>query len=71
MVRDAVVTCPHGITIGSIPVGDTEAESPPVWKFTDLGNGRCVIKPSLLLAGHHGEHPEHGADCHFGSREHA
>ena len=70
-------SCPHGqdmgaIRLGPVPLDARTAEeratltgvSSLTWQWTDLGNGRCRISPSILAKGVHG-----GQDCHFGPGE--
>lgn len=64
-------SCPHGEDLGAIHIGPVENDpggtwSRITWKFTDLGNGRCRIEPSILAKGVHA-----GTDCHFGPGEFA
>lgn len=62
--------CPHGQDLGAIHLGPelvnpgTGKWAEITWKWTDLGNGRCRIEPSILAQGIHG-----GQDCHFGPGE--
>lgn len=66
-------SCPHGVDLGAICLGpaasDERTKEDPhwdkiTWQWTDLGNGRCRINPSILSKGVHG-----GQDCHFGPGE--
>lgn len=66
-------SCPHGSDLGGICLGPVAAdertsEDPHwdriTWKFTNLGNGRCRIEPSVLAKGVHS-----GQACHFGPGE--
>ena len=66
-------SCPHGEDLGAIHLGPVAADrrTPDyphwdaiTWEWTDQGNGRCRIRPSILAKGVHG-----GADCHFGPGE--
>ncbi len=65
-------SCPHGEDLGAIHIGPVPENDPGgkwskiTWKFTDLGNGRCHIEPSILAKGCH-----NGQDCHFGPGEFA
>ena len=60
--------CPHGHDLGAIHLGPKQGGegkwSEHTWEFTDLGNGRCRISPSILAKGVH-----NGQDCHFGPGE--
>lgn len=65
--------CPHGSDLGAIHLGPAAADrrTPEdshwdkiTWQFTDLGNGRCRISPSILAYGVHD-----GKECHFGPGE--
>jgi hypothetical protein len=66
-------SCPHGSDLGAIHLGpvakDERSASNPhwdaiTWQFQDIGNGRCMISPSILAKGVH-----NGEDCHFGPGE--
>lgn len=63
-------SCPHGHDLGAIHLGPEQVGGEDwakvTWKFTDLGNGRCRIEPSILAKGIH-----EGQDCHFGPGEFA
>lgn len=68
-----IQSCPHGTELGAIHLGPASADlrtaednhwSRITWKFTDLGNGRCRIEPSILARGAHKD-----GDCHFGPGE--
>lgn len=70
-------SCPHGSDLGAIHLGpsvrDERTPTEPfgdkiTWEWTDLGNGRCRISPSILAKGAHGTE-EHPVDCHFGPGE--
>jgi hypothetical protein len=67
-----IQSCPHGMDLGAIHLGPLLVNPPGghwheiTWKFTDLGNGRCRIEPSILARGVH-----EGRDCHFGPGEFA
>lgn len=68
-VRWADGTCPHGERF-AIRVSEDHAFADShrgIWRFTDLGNGRCLIAPSILWSGGSGGHRE--SPCHFGPGE--
>lgn len=68
-VRWADGTCPHGERF-AIRVSEDHAYADSqkgIWRFTDLGNGRCRIEPSVKWMGGSGNHRDDW--CHFGPGE--